>query len=68
MQLPEKIAKLISNEIYTTDKIGMSESSVLLFENKVLKIQEYNKESENEYHIMKWLQEKLPVPKVLAYE
>ena len=29
---------------------------------------EYNKESENEYHIMKWLQEKLPVPKVLAYE
>ena len=48
MQLPEKIAKLISNEIYTTDKIGMSESSVLLFENKVLKIQEYNKESENE--------------------
>ena len=41
MQLPEKIAKLISNEIYTTDKIGMSESSVLLFENKVLKIQEY---------------------------
>lgn len=68
MQLPEKISKLISNEIYTTDKIGMSESSVLLFENKVLKIQEYNKESENEYHMMKWLQKKLPVPKILAYE
>ncbi len=68
MQLPEKIANLISNEIYTTDEIGMSESSVLLFEDKVLKIQEYNKESESEYDIMKWLQGKLPVPKILAYE
>lgn len=68
MQLPEKIIKLIADEQYTTDDIGMSESSVFIFHDKVLKIQDNNKESQNEYNILMWLQSKLPVPKVLAYE
>ena len=68
MRLPEKIHKWISDEAYRADEIGMSGSSVLIFEDKVLKIQDRSKESENEYRMMLWLQKKLPVPQVLAYE
>lgn len=68
MQIPESIRKLISDEAYQVDDIGMSEASVLLFGDKVLKVQERNKESENEYRMLAWLQGKLPVPQVFAYE
>lgn len=68
MQLPERIRELISDETYRLDDIGMSKSSIFLFENKVLKIQECGEESENEHYIMTWLHGKLPVPQVLAYE
>lgn len=68
MQLPEKIAALISEEKYQADNIGMSDASVLLFKDKVLKIQNDDQETENEYQMMSWLCGKLPVPKVLAYE
>src|SRR5699024_12567113 len=46
----------------------MSVSTVVLFADKVLKIQIINEESEREYRVMKWLQGKLPVPKVLEFE
>ena len=52
MQLPETITNLIADEQYITDDIGMSDSSVLIFSDKVLKIQKDNKESQNEYIIM----------------
>lgn len=52
MQLPETIMNLIAGEQYITDDIGMSDSSVLIFSDKVLKIQKDNKESQNEYSIM----------------
>lgn len=68
MQLPETIMNLIAGEQYITDDIGMSDSSVLIFFDKVLKIQKDNKESHNEYSIMKWLKGKLTVPEVLVYE
>lgn len=68
MVFPEKICKFVAGENYKTDNTGMSGSSVLIYENKVLKIQEYNEESENEYHMLQYLQGRLPVPKVYAYE
>ncbi len=68
MVFPEKICKLVADENYKIDNIGMSGSSVLIYEDKVLKIQEYNEESENEYHMLQYLYSKLPVPKVYAYE
>lgn len=52
VQLPETITNLIAGEQYITDDIGMSDSSVLIFSDKVLKIQKDNKESQNEYSIM----------------
>lgn len=46
----------------------MSDSSVYLFADKVLKIQTADEEAENEYLMMKWLRGKLVIPEVLAYE
>jgi len=68
MELPEKISRIIGNESYETDDIGMSHASVRIYRDKVLKVQEYNKESENEYQIMQYLDGKLPVPRIYAYE
>ena len=68
MFLPEKIQKLVADEVYETDDIGMSEASVLQYKDKILKVQEYNEESANEYRMMLYLQGKLPVPAIHAHE
>lgn len=68
MFLPEKIHNLIGDEKYETDRIGMSDSSILIFENKILKIREYNETADNEYHMMQYLQKKLPVPVIYSHE
>lgn len=67
-QLPESIRKYLPDESYETDHIGMSDSSVLLFRDKILKVQPNTKEAENEYRMMQWLSGRLPVPKVYAHE
>lgn len=66
--LPKEIEKLLKNEEYTIDKIGMSGSTVMVFGDKVLKIQNATAEAENEVALMRWLNSKLPVPQVLAHE
>ena len=68
MFLPEKIRRLLAGEEYETDGVGMSEASVLLFEDRVLKVQEDNEEARNEYRMLQYLRGRLPVPEVYAYE
>ena len=68
IQLPEKIKNMIDGEQYSVDDIGMSAATVIMLSDKVLKIQDEGDESEAEYRMMTWLQDKLPVPKVLAFE
>ncbi len=68
MFLPEKIKSLIVDEKLETDTVGMSEASVLVGENKVLKVQDYTEEAENEYRMLRFLQGKLPVPLPYAHE
>lgn len=68
LDLPKKIKNLIGNEKFSYDDVGMSDSTVIIFTDKVLKIQPISEESEHEYQVMEWLQNKLPVPSVLAYE
>ncbi len=68
LNLPRNIKDLIGEESFSIDDIGMSDSTVVLFHDKVLKIQTINEELEREYRVMKWLQDKLPVPKVLRVE
>lgn len=45
LQIPDQIKELIGDEPYYIDDIGKSESQVILFSDKVLKIQEVSDES-----------------------
>lgn len=66
--LPEKILKYVNSSDYTVDSVGQSESSIIFFDEFVLKISDCDYESENEYRILCWLDNKLPVPKVIECE
>ena len=49
------------------DTIGKSDAKVLIDENEVLKIETTSLISNNEYHMLKLLNGKLPVPKVMDF-
>lgn len=65
--IPDSIRRKIGDEQYEIDDVGMSESSVLLFSDKVLKIQEDSEEARNEVEAMQWLEGRLSVPKVIEH-
>lgn len=72
-KLPNSIKNLIDNKPYTTDSVGKSGSGVFVFDDYVLKIVDAHdklirKHNETSVQVMCWLDGKLPVPKVLAYE
>lgn len=66
MFLPETIRALLPEAEYTLDDLGRSQAQVLLFEDRVLKIEKDCNASANELNMMRWLHGKLPVPEVLA--
>ena len=68
LQEPSKIKGLIANKPYSVDGIGMSGNQVLIFEDMVLKIEEKSEAVERQVQMMQWLEGKIPVPKVIAYE
>ena len=68
IMLPKQIEAWISDKPYTLSDIGMSGSQVLMFEDMVLKIEKRSDYVEKQVRIMKWLEGKLPAPKVLAFE
>jgi len=68
LKIPSKIKEFINNKSYTIDNIGQSGNQVLIFEDMVLKIIENSTSMEEQVQLMQWLEDKLPVPKVLAYE
>lgn len=68
IELPERIKSNLDLSDYQPDTVGMSEATILLFDNKVLKIDNICEESENEWEVMSWLKDKIPVPKVICHE
>ena len=66
--LPEVIQKAVGTEKYTVDKIGESTSEVRIYDNYVLKIQPHSLETDNEVQFVRWINGRLPVPSILAYE
>ncbi len=68
MDIPNKIKEIIGDKSYSIDKSGMSGSQVICFDDMVLKIENQGEESDNEYRMMKWLQNKLPVPQIIHFE
>lgn len=68
MELPQRIRNQIEGKEYRIDETGMSGSRILLFSDMVLKVQRKSRETEQELSMMEWLQDRLPVPGILAKE
>ena len=68
IRIPPRIAEIIGDQEYRADDIGRSDSAVLLFDDMVLKIEKTGASADNEYAVLRWLEGKLPVPQVLAFE
>ena len=72
-KLPSSIKNLVANKPYTVDSFGKSGSGVFVFDDFVLKIVDardnlLRAQNDISVQVMRWLQGKLPVPKVLCYE
>ena len=67
MKLPFQIEEKIVGKSYTLDTLGMSGSVILIFDDMVLKIEECSEETDRQVNIMRWLDGKVPVPKILSY-
>lgn len=68
MELPASIRKLLGDKAYETDSMGLSQASVLLFPDCVLKVQTDSPEARTEAEMLRYLKGKVPVPAVLAHE
>ncbi len=66
MVLPEEIRRLVDGRAGEQDHVGCSDSQVILYDDRVLKIGPAPKAPDRELTILTWLQDRLPVPRVLA--
>ena len=65
MFIPEKIEKWVKDRPYTCDSIGKSGSQVRCYDTMVLKNQPARESFWEEVNMLSWLENRLPVPKVL---
>jgi len=68
MIIPEKIRALLGDRVGTENSVGMSGSSVTIYDDCVLKAEKRTPETDSAMDMLRWLQGKLPVPKILAQE
>lgn len=66
--IPDTIKSIIGDLTYDLDTVGLSQSQVLMFPDMVLKIEKYSKNADETVQMMKWLDGKIPVPKVICHE
>ena len=67
-KLPDSVKKLVEGKHFTVDDVGKSGSQIFIFGDSVLKIVPYDEKNDVGIKTMRWLEGKLPVPKILAYE
>lgn len=66
LQLPDVILPHVQGMDFARDEIGMSTGSVLIYEDRVLKVEDVRTEWQKRVDTLRWLEGKLPVPKVIA--
>lgn len=67
-EIPENMKKQVQRKSYVIDSAGCSGAHIILFDNNlVLKVEPKGNESDGEYHMMMWLQGRLPVPEVKGF-
>lgn len=64
-QLPAALREMIGDRPFTRSTTGLSGAGVLMFDDCVLKVAPHDQTSRREAQMMAWLQDKLPVPRVL---
>jgi len=65
MDIPSRIQSIVCKKRANLSTIGQSGASVRIYDDMVLKIQVQSNESDREFDMMRWLQGKLPVPKII---
>lgn len=68
MTIPESIRKQIGNQTGTTNNVGLSGSSVTIYDDCVLKAETQTSETDSAIQMLRWLQGKAPVPRLIAHE
>ena len=66
LKIPREINNYIKDLPYTVDSIGMSGSTILTFDDMVLKIEKPSEHFDRMISIMRWLDGKVPSPKVIC--
>lgn len=64
--LPDSIRKIVKGKEYRENHVGMSDSRVFMFDDIVLKIQAYSRETDNEYMVCNWISRRIPVRGLLT--
>ncbi|MBQ7059437.1 MAG: aminoglycoside 3'-phosphotransferase [Firmicutes bacterium] len=67
-ELPVSILKLTESKLYTVDDTGMSGSEIRLYDDCVLKIEKICDQAKGLAEMLRFLEGKLPAPKLLACE
>ena len=67
-RLPESIRRMTEGKAYTSDGVGMSRAQIRVYGGSVLKIEPCHRRNDETVRVMRWLEGKLPVPKILCYE
>lgn len=68
MNLPESVEVLTGDKLFTVDDVGCSGSEVRIYDDMVLKIESPGTVVDTQVKILRWLEGKLSVPKVLCHE
>lgn len=68
MNLPHAVRAHIEGKTGYTDEIGMSGSTITLFDDCVLKIEDVSPHTGETVAAMRWLESRIPSPKVLHHE
>ncbi len=68
MQLPESIRRWVGDRDFTLNQTGMSGASVAIYGDMVLKCEPDSHNAWTEAAMLRWLDKKVPVPKILARE
>jgi len=67
LRMPESIRAHIDGLSCTVDDMGLSGSTVVLFEDAVLKIEPHSAKVDGAVEMMHWLADRLPLPQVIEY-
>ena len=68
IKIPLSVAEHLENNEFYAENIGRSDSSVLIFSDRVMKIEKTAELSDNEHEMLLWMEGKLPAPRVIAFD